>query len=168
MRFYSSFFTIFWYHSIIDKAEAQNVLKNCKLNLEFPYINWFFFHEYLIFPKNAQFHSTFSTKTLRFTPRFHWICFSSENAVYCGKRPVLLCVFTNNDYCNSAFLPKTLSFTPRFTENAQYDPKTHSLEDNTKFNFAFSATALSFATCFWWKQRVIKTFEYLGEFEKYF
>ncbi len=158
MRFYSSFFTIFWYHTIIDKAEAQNVLKICKLNLEFPYINWFFFANTFftqkrtvslyVFGKNASFHSTFSAKTLRFTPRFHWICFSSEHAVYCGKRPVLLCVFTNNDYCNSAFLPKTLSFTPCFTENARYDPKTHSLEDNTKFNFAFLATALSFATYF--------------------
>jgi hypothetical protein len=27
---------LFWHHSIIDKAEAQKVKKNNKLNLEFP------------------------------------------------------------------------------------------------------------------------------------
>jgi hypothetical protein len=43
----------------------------------------------------------------------------------------------------------------------------HSYEDSTKFNFAFSATTLSIALRFWQK-RVIKNFEYLGEFEEYF
>jgi hypothetical protein len=40
VRFYSSFFTFFYYHSIIDKASARFFF-NCKLKLEFPYINGF-------------------------------------------------------------------------------------------------------------------------------
>jgi hypothetical protein len=72
-----------------------------------------------------------------------------------------------------------ISLTPRFrqkrevwlrffAENVQNDPKTHSYEDNAKFNAAFSATMLSHASRFRRKRRVIENFEYLGEFEEYF
>jgi hypothetical protein len=72
-------------------------------------------------------------------------------------------------------MPTTISLTPRFcwkrevwlrfiAENAQNDPKTHSYEDNAKFNAAFSAITLSHALRFQRKRRVIENFEYLGEF----
>jgi hypothetical protein len=79
----------------------------------------------------------------------------------------------------SAFSPTTISLTQRFrqkhkvclcvfSENAQNDPKTHSCKDSAKFNSAFLATTLSHASRFRRKRRVIKNFEYLGEFENYF
>jgi hypothetical protein len=63
-----------------------------------------------------------------------------------------------------------ISLTPRFrqkrevclrffTENAQNDPKTHSHEDNAKFNSAFSATTLKRASRFRRKREVIENFE---------
>jgi hypothetical protein len=55
-----------------------------------------------------------------------------------------------------------------FAKNAQNDLKTHSCKDSAKFNSAFSATTLSHASRFQRKWRVIKNFEYLGEFEEYF
>jgi hypothetical protein len=58
--------------------------------------------------------------------------------------------------------------TPLFTENAQNDLKTHSYEDNAKFNSGFSATTLSHASRFRRKRRVIENFEYLCEFEENF
>ncbi len=112
------------------------------------------------------------------------------------KRTVSLRIFSKNATFHSAYLPKTLyiaesaqfysafstttiSLTPRFhrkgkvwlhfiAENAQNDPKTHSYEDNAKFNASFSAPMLSHALRFRRKRRVIKNFEYLGEFEEYF
>jgi hypothetical protein len=79
----------------------------------------------------------------------------------------------------SAFSLTTISLTPRFcgkrevwlnffAENAQNDPKTQCYEDNAKFNSAFSATTLSHTLRFRRKGRVIKNFEYLGEFLEYF
>ncbi len=79
----------------------------------------------------------------------------------------------------SAFSPTTISLTLRFrrkrevwlrffAENAQYNPKTHSYEDNAKFNSKFSATTLSCASRFRRKRGVIKNFEYLGELKEYF
>ncbi len=44
----------------------------------------------------------------------------------------------------------------------------HSCEEIAKFNSAFLATTLSHASRFRRKRRVIKNFEYLGEFEEYF
>jgi hypothetical protein len=41
MRFYSSFFTIFWHHSIIDKAEAQNFKNFVKISVKSEYITGF-------------------------------------------------------------------------------------------------------------------------------
>jgi hypothetical protein len=63
----------------------------------------------------------------------------------------------------SAFSPITFSVTQHFcqkckvslcvfTENAQYNLKTCSFEDNAKFHFVFLATALSFASRFRRKQ----------------
>jgi hypothetical protein len=44
----------------------------------------------------------------------------------------------------------------------------HSYEDSTKFNSAFSATALSHALRFRRKWAVIGNFKYQGEFKEYF
>jgi hypothetical protein len=55
-----------------------------------------------------------------------------------------------------------------FAENTQNDPKMHSYEDSAKFNFAFLATTLSYASRFRRKRWVIENFEYLREFEEYF
>jgi hypothetical protein len=68
-----------------------------------------------------------------------------------------------------------ISLTPRFrrkrevwlrffAENVQNDPKTHSYEDNAKFNAEFLATMFSHASSFWQKRGVIENFEYLCEF----
>jgi hypothetical protein len=77
------------------------------------------------------------------------------------------------------FSPTTISLTPRFcqkrkvwlrffAENAQNDPKTHSYEDNAKFNSAFSATMLRYASRFRRKRGMIEHFEYLSEFVEVF
>ncbi len=77
------------------------------------------------------------------------------------------------------FSPTTISLTPRFcqkrkvwlcffAENAENDPKTHSYEDNAKFNSAFLATTLSYALRFRQKRGMIEHFEYLGEFVEVF
>jgi hypothetical protein len=68
----------------------------------------------------------------------------------------------------SAILPTTISLTHAFAKNAQNDSKTHSSEDNAKFNSLFSATTLSHASRFRQKWGVIKNFEYLGKFVEYF
>jgi hypothetical protein len=63
----------------------------------------------------------------------------------------------------SAFLPIMFTVTRHicqkwkvslcvFTENAQFNLKTRSFEENAKFHFAFLATALSFASRFRRKQ----------------
>jgi hypothetical protein len=44
----------------------------------------------------------------------------------------------------------------------------HSCEDSAKFNSSFSATTLNHALRFRRKQRVVKNFEYMCEFEEYF
>jgi hypothetical protein len=113
-----------------------------------------------VFGKNATFHSAYSTKTHNFTFPLNTL-YTAENAQF-----------------DSAFSPTTISLSlwfcrkrkvclRFFADNAQNDPKMHSYEDSDKFNFAFSATTLSIASRFRQK-RVIKNFEYLGEFEAYF
>ncbi len=47
-------------------------------------------------------------------------------------------------------------------------PKTHSCEDNAKFNSAFSVTTLSYTTRFRRRRGVIENFEYLGVLKKIF
>ncbi len=107
------------------------------------------------------FHSAYSPKTHKFASSLKTL-YTAESAKF-----------------YSAFLLTTISLTPRFcrkrevwlrffAENTQNDPKMHSYEDCAKFTSAFSATTLSHASCFRQKQRVIKNFEYLGEFEEYF
>jgi hypothetical protein len=121
------------------------------------------FRKYCVIAENAPFHSAYSLETLRFIPRI------------CRKRMIPLLFWIHG------ILLKAHSFTSHFlqqrnreawlrffTENAQNDPKTHSYEDNAKFNSAFSVTILSHASGFRWKQCVIENFEYLGEFEEYF
>ncbi len=72
MRFCSSFFPFFWHHSIIDKAEAQNVKKCFKLSVKFSYIIGFLQMLHYrqkrtvllcVFGENTSFHSTYLMKT---------------------------------------------------------------------------------------------------------
>ncbi len=170
MRFYSSFFTFLWHHSIIDKAEIQNLKIFVKLSVKSSYkIGFLRIQRYRqkctvslrVFSKNATSYSVYSPKTHNSA--------SSLNTLYTDE----------SEQFYSAFLPTTISLTPRFcqkckvwlrffTENAQNDPKTHSYEDNAKFKTAFSATTLNHASRFWRKRGVIENFEYLGEFKEYF
>ncbi len=125
------------------------------------------FREYRVIAENAPFHSAFSVKTHRITPRIR------------RKRIIQLILWIR------CILPKAHNFTPNFrrqrlvklrafAENAKFDsafsPKTlktirkRSHEDSAKFNSAFSATTLSLESRFRRKRGVIKNFEYLGEF----
>ncbi len=108
-----------------------------------------------VFGENTTFHSAYSPKTHNLASSLNTLC-TAESAQF-----------------NFTFLPTTISLTPRFrwkrqvwlrffAENAQNNPKTHSYEDNTKFNSLFLATMLSNASRFWRKQGVIEYFEYLG------
>ncbi len=166
MRFHSSFFTFFWHHSIIDKAEAQNLKQNFKLSVKSLYIigfSWILCYRrkrtisLRVFGENAMFHSAYSPKTKYFA--------SSLNTLYIAERAQFY----------SMFSPTMISLTLRFcrkrevwlhffAKNAQNDPKTHSYEDSAKFNVAFSATMLSHASRFRRKWGVIENFEYLCEF----
>ncbi len=60
------FSQLFWHHSIIDKAEAQNFKNFVKISVKSELPN---FREYRVIAENAPFHSAFSAKMLRFTPR---------------------------------------------------------------------------------------------------
>jgi hypothetical protein len=149
-RFYSSFFTFFWHHSIKDKAEVQNFKTFVKLSVKSlykigfsrkPRYQWKRTVSFCVFSKNVTFHSAYSTKTHNSA--------SSLNTLYTAESAQFY----------STFSPMTISLTPRFpwkrevwlrffAESAQNNPKTHSSKDNTIFNSVFSATTLSHASRF--------------------
>jgi hypothetical protein len=104
-RFYSSFFTFFWHHSIIDKAEAHNFKNFVKLRVKSSYIIGFSrIPRYRrkrtvslrVFGENDKFHSTYSLKTKNSA--------SSLNTIYIAESTQFY----------SAFSPTTISLTPRF------------------------------------------------------
>ncbi len=136
MRFYSSFFTFFWLHSIKDKAEVQTFKNFLKWSVQFSYIIGFsrlprYRRKHTVslrvFGENATFHSAYSPKSRNSVPSLSML-YTAESAQF-----------------NSPFSPTTISLTPRFrqkrgvwlpffAENAQNHPKTHSYEDNAKFH----------------------------------
>ncbi len=169
MRFYSSFFTFFWHHSIKDKANAQTFKNFVKWSVKFSYIIGFSrIPRYrrkrtvslCVFDKNATFHYAYSPKSRNSALSLNML-YIAESARF-----------------NSLFSQTTISLTPRFrrkrevwlpffAENAQNDPKTYSYEDNAKFHSAFSPTTLSYASRFRRNRGVIENFEYLVEFEDF-
>ncbi len=171
-RFYSSFFTFFWHHSVKDKAEVQN-FKNVvtsKLSVktlykigfsQIPHYRQKRTVSFCVFSENVMFHSAYSPKTHNSASSLNTLFTAESGQFY------------------SAFSSITISLTPRFcwkrevwlrffAESAQNDPKTHSSEDNAIFNAVFLATTLSHASHFQRKRGVIENFRYLGEFVEYF
>ncbi len=83
---YGSFFTIFWHHSIIDKAEAQNFKNVVKISGKYQYITGLSqIPRYRrkrtvslrVFVENATFNSAYSPKTHNFA--------SSLNPLYTAE-----------------------------------------------------------------------------------
>jgi hypothetical protein len=92
---YGSFFTIFWHHSIIDKAEAQNFKKVVKISVKYQYMTGF---------------SRIPRYRRKRTVSLHVFC---ENATFNSprirqKRIISLLLLIR---CT---LPKARSFTPHF------------------------------------------------------
>ncbi len=105
MRFYSSFFTIFWHRSIIDKVEAQNLKTFVKISVKSLYITRFFVItsyrrkrtvSLRVFGENATFHHAYSLKMHNFASSLNTL-FNAESAQF-----------------YSAFSPLTISLTPGF------------------------------------------------------
>jgi hypothetical protein len=113
-------FHFFWHHSKIDKAKVQN-FKICKINFKFSYINEFY--RTALSLKAAPFHSTFSAKIALFHSAYSP---KMQNSTAC-----LNMLYTAKAHRFTARFWRKRLVSPRFfAQNAQYDPKTRSYEDN--------------------------------------
>ncbi len=138
-------FHIFWHHSVIHKAEVQNFKNLVKLSVKSSYKIRFSWIPYYcqkrmvslhVFGENVGFHSAYLAKSHNSA--------SSLKTLYTAESAQFYSVISLT----------TISLTPQFrckrevwfrffAENAQNDPKTHSYEDNAKFDSSFLATTLS-------------------------
>jgi hypothetical protein len=107
------------------------------------------------------FYSTYLPKTHNFASSLNMLYTAESAQFYSAFSPTISltpCFGRKRKKFDSAFSPKMFETIRKRTVAMT----------SAKFNFAFLATTLSYASRFWRKRRVIENFKYLIEFEEYF